>query len=85
MSGAQGNVGGRFVGRLRSSPSPVPGWFRAPARWSKLGPGGWCGVGAYADRALSNPGAGWQGAQRRPGLSQALRPGPGAGPPRFGP
>lgn len=40
MSSAQSNVGGRFVGRLRSSPWPVPGWFRAPALRSSLGPGG---------------------------------------------
>ena len=40
MSHAQSNVGGRFVGRLRSSPWPVPGWFRAPALRSNPGPGG---------------------------------------------
>jgi hypothetical protein len=40
MSTARGNIGGRFMARLESSPWPVPGWFRAAARRQRPGPGG---------------------------------------------
>jgi hypothetical protein len=46
MSTARGNIGGRFVGRSRLYPWPVPGWFRAPARRNKQGlEGAWCVIG----------------------------------------
>lgn len=77
MSAARSNIGGRFVGRSRLHPWPVPGWFQASTRRNTPGPGGWCGVGGCATAALGPSGSGFRGAQSGPGyppLGLALRP-----------
>ena len=77
MSAARSNIGGRFVGRSRFYPWPVPGWFRAATRRPNPGPGGWCGAGECSPEAAVTHGSGWRSV--RPGRGPALRPSVGAG------